>query len=61
MADRIEQDYLVARAIEESELAAVAVTKTAMVAHMQMAAEYEERAGDCAAQPVDESGRDAAD
>ncbi len=49
MSSRNKCNYLLARAREETELAALATSKEAKVAHLQMAAEYEERAGDFAA------------
>lgn len=50
MSRQNEQNYLAARALEESELAAAASTKNAKIVHFQLAAEYEARADDCAAE-----------
>jgi hypothetical protein len=50
MSSRNKRSYLIARAREEAELAAAATSLQAKIAHLQLAAEYQERAGDFAAQ-----------
>ncbi len=61
MSSRNKQAYLAARAIEERELAAAATTRAAKTAHLQLAAEYEERAGDFAAQLCRDNEQNGAD